>query len=215
MMLLTETLLKPSKSAIVNELTPPGYNFIGECRTVKRGGGTGLLFKSGYKFAKMPSTRFKTFEVLDVKTTHCARPLRVIIIYRSPTSATKSFLDELALYISDQAVVREDILMAGDFNLHIHMPNASGVQYLKQILADNNMHHHVTQPTHRSSNICSTWLSLARPAILSQPRTYARAAYLTTTVSSSLYMSSSHAHQVKCGRCAISNGWTMHPLRQI
>ena len=61
----------------------------------------------------------------------------MIIIYRSPTSATKSFLDELELYISDVAVVREDILMAGNFNLHFHLPYASGVQYLKQILADN------------------------------------------------------------------------------
>ena len=153
MMLLTETWLKPSKTAIVNELTPPGYSFIGECRTEKRGGGTGLLFKSEYKFAKMPSPRFKTFEVLDVKTTHSERPLRVIIIYRSPTSPTKSFLDELALYISELAVVREEILMAGDFNLHFHLPNASGVQYLKQILADNNMQQHVTKPTHRSGNL--------------------------------------------------------------
>ena len=112
-----------------------------------------MLFKSVYKFAKMPSTRFKTFEVLDVKTTHCARPLRLIIIYRSPTSATKSILDELALYISDVVVVREDILMAGHFNRHFHLPNASGVQYLKQILADNNMQQHVTQPTHRSGNL--------------------------------------------------------------
>ena len=165
-MLLTETWLKPSKSAIVSELTTPGYNFIGECRTVKRGGGTGLLFKSGYKFAKMPSTRFKTFEVLDVKTTHCARPLRVIIIYRSPTSATRSFLDELALYISDLAVVREDILMAGDFNLHFHLPNASGVQYLKQILADNNMHQHVTQPTHRSGNMLDLVITRASSNIV-------------------------------------------------
>ena len=153
MMLLTETWLKPSKTAIVNELTPPGYSFIGECRTEKRGGGTGLLFKSEYKFAKMPSPRFKTFEVLDVKTTHSERPLRVIIIYRSPTSPTKSFLDELALYISELAVVREEILMAGDFNLHFHLPNASGVQYLKQILADNNMQQHVTKPTHRNGNL--------------------------------------------------------------
>ena len=84
---------------------------------------------------------------------HTERPLRVIIIYRSPTSPTKSFLDELALYISELAVVREEILMAGDFNLHFHLPNASGVQYLKQILADNNMQQHVTKPTHRSGNL--------------------------------------------------------------
>ena len=53
---------KTIQTASVNELTPPGYTFIGECRT-------GMLFKSEYKFAKMPSPRFKTFEVLDVKTT--------------------------------------------------------------------------------------------------------------------------------------------------
>ena len=50
-------------------------------------------------------------------------------------------------------VVREDILMAGDFNLHFNLPNASDVLYLKQILDDNNMQQHVTKPTHRSGNL--------------------------------------------------------------
>ena len=91
----------------------------------------------------------------------------MIIIYRSPTSATKSFLDELALYISDVAVVREDIiLMAGDFNLHFHLPNATGVQYLKQILADNNMQQHVTQPTHRSGNMLDLVITRASSNIV-------------------------------------------------
>jgi hypothetical protein len=52
LLLLTETWLKPSKNAIVKELTPPGYSYIGECRGAKRGGGTGLLYRSEYKFTK-------------------------------------------------------------------------------------------------------------------------------------------------------------------
>ena len=43
--------------------------------------------------------------------------------------------------------------MAGYFYLHFHLPNASGVQYLKQILTDNNMQQHVTKPTRRSGNL--------------------------------------------------------------
>ena len=40
---LTETWLKPSYSAIVNDLVPPSYGSIGVCRSDKRGGGVGIL----------------------------------------------------------------------------------------------------------------------------------------------------------------------------
>ena len=45
-MFLTETWCKPNTTAVVNELTPPGYSYIGECRSAKRGGGVGILYKS-------------------------------------------------------------------------------------------------------------------------------------------------------------------------
>ena len=57
LMFLTETWCKPNKSAVLNELTPPGYSFIGECRSSKRGGGVGLLYKSAYKFRKTTTKR--------------------------------------------------------------------------------------------------------------------------------------------------------------
>ena len=49
LMFLSETWCKPNKSAVVNELTPPGYSFIGESRSSNSGGGVGLLYKSAYK----------------------------------------------------------------------------------------------------------------------------------------------------------------------
>ena len=53
LVLLTETWLKPYKSAVVNKLTPPGHSYLGKCRPVKGGGGVGLIFKSDYKFKKI------------------------------------------------------------------------------------------------------------------------------------------------------------------
>ena len=52
LMFLAETWCKPNKSAVLNESTPLGYSFIGECRSSKRRGGVGLLYKSAYKFRK-------------------------------------------------------------------------------------------------------------------------------------------------------------------
>ena len=57
LMFLTETWCKPNKSAVLNELAPPCYSFIGECRSSKREGGVGLLYKSGYTFCKTKTKR--------------------------------------------------------------------------------------------------------------------------------------------------------------
>lgn len=58
---LTETWLKPNNSAVIHEMTPPGYTFTGKCRTTKRGGGVGLLHKSAFHFNKVKTPQYKTF----------------------------------------------------------------------------------------------------------------------------------------------------------
>ena len=68
-MFLTETWCKLNKTAVVNELTPPDYSYIGECRSAKRGGGVGILYKSEYKLRKTTTKRYETFEHLDVTST--------------------------------------------------------------------------------------------------------------------------------------------------
>ena len=58
---LMETWCKPNKTVVVNELNPPDYSYIGECRSAKRGGGVGILYKSEYKFRKTTTKRYETF----------------------------------------------------------------------------------------------------------------------------------------------------------
>ena len=111
-MFLTETWCKPNKTAVVNELTPPGYSCIGECRSAKRRGGVGILYKSEYKLRKTTTKRYETFEQVGVKTTQTLRPMRVVVIYRPPTTNVQQFLDEFATYVNEIAMAQQDILYA-------------------------------------------------------------------------------------------------------
>ena len=117
-MFLTETWCKPNKTAVVNELTPPGYsyNYIGKCRSAKRGGGVGILYKSEYKLRK--TKRYETFEHVDVKSIQTLRLMRVVVIYRPPTTNVQQFLDEFATYVNEIAMTQQDILIVCDFNLN-------------------------------------------------------------------------------------------------
>ena len=120
-MFLTETWCKTNKTAVVNELTPPGYSYIGKCRSAKRRGGVGILYKSEYKLRKTTTKRHETFEHVDVKTTQTLRPMRVVVIYRPPTTNVQQFLDEFATYVNEIAMAQQDILIDGDFNLHCEL----------------------------------------------------------------------------------------------
>ena len=156
----------------MNELLPPGYSFIGEQRSSKRGGGIGILFKTAWNFSKVKnSMKFKTFEVLDVKSTYIHKPIRIIIIYRPPTTTCTviQFLDELEPYISDIAMAHEQCIIAGDFNIHYEHADASGVQRFKEILAENNLEQHVTGSTHRSGHTLDLVISRSANSAISAP----------------------------------------------
>ena len=148
LMFLTETWCKLNTTAVLNELIPPGYSFIGECRSSKRGGGVGVLYKSAYKFRKTTTKPYDTFEHLDVKSAQKSRPVRIVIIYRPPTISIMSFLDEFATFVNEIVVTRQDILIVGDFNFHCKHNGAPGVKVLNDILAENNLKQQVTDPTH-------------------------------------------------------------------
>ena len=81
---------------------------------------------------------------MDVKSTQTLRPMRVVVIYRPPTTNVQQFLDEFATYVNEKAMAQQDILIVGDFNLDCELGSAPGVKLLNEILAENNLQQHVT-----------------------------------------------------------------------
>ena len=113
-----------------------------------------------------------TFEHLDVKSTQTSRPVRVVIIYRPPTTSVQSFLDEFATYVNEIVVTRQDILIVGDFNLHCELNSAPGVKLLNDILAENNLKQHVTEPTHMKGHMLDLVITRSSSSIVSSTTAY-------------------------------------------
>ena len=103
---------------------------------------------------------------------HIDKNLRVIIIYRSPSSSVRPFLDEFANYLSDVIMTRDELLIAGNFNLHFEEPSAPGVSYLKDILAENNLEQRVTQPTHRGGHMLDLLITRTTSSIIRTTEVY-------------------------------------------
>ena len=64
---ITKTWLSTSDTAVINALTPEGYNFHHLPHTDLRGGGVGVLYKSSFHLCSstpLPATSFKGLEVV-------------------------------------------------------------------------------------------------------------------------------------------------------
>jgi hypothetical protein len=62
---VSETYLSPFESAsLIQDLTPPDYNFYHIPRSDRAGGGVGCIIKSSLTGTIIPTTKFLTFEVL-------------------------------------------------------------------------------------------------------------------------------------------------------
>ena len=120
---LTETWLRPGNIDCVEigDLCPTGYDFIHIPRE-SRGGGVGLLFKESLDIKCKNSEwnfSFQSFEFLDV-CFKSSKMIRMIIIYRPPSSVPLStFYREFSLLLEDLATASGELLIVGDFNLHV------------------------------------------------------------------------------------------------
>ena len=84
------------------------------------------MHKSALHFTQVKTETYKTFEHLDVRSTSTSKPLRVIVIYRSPVLAVRPFLDELSSYLSEVTMTPGNLVIVGDFNLHYEQADVRG-----------------------------------------------------------------------------------------
>ena len=75
-------------------------------------------------------------------------------IYRPEPNVEKMsvFFDEFATYLENWTLVSHDVLILGDFNIHIDLPNDSKTSTFLEILKMFNLVQHVVAPTHESGH---------------------------------------------------------------
>ena len=150
----TETWLSPEdniwKSGL--EIVKEGYGFneIHWCK--RRGGGLALLHKTNLKVKKLSQCMSPSIESAVWKVTSLQMSLHIVGVYRSPDNNIPDFLDLFTEYIVDLIAEYENIVLVGDFNIHVNdEDNPNAVIFLDTMTALG-LHQYVNGSMHHSGN---------------------------------------------------------------
>ena len=121
---MTETWLTDNDSTVLNEFVPSGYKLVHRPRSIRRGGGTGLVYRETINALQATAGEHNSFEYAEYQISSKSYQLCVINIYRPPYSAlhpvsVSCFLSEFNDYIQSHLLSNVPLLIVGDFNIHV------------------------------------------------------------------------------------------------
>ena len=116
------------------------------------------MFRKGYDVKQFTDNKFNSFENLDLSLSSRSTNLRLVSIYRPPTSkkhrgTTSTFLDDLSRYIETLTISPGHLLLAGDFNFHVDVPDDNDASSFLDFLDSTSLKQHVTTTTHKQGYI--------------------------------------------------------------
>ena len=173
---LTETWLcdGPDDLIVINNSVPPGYHIHCVNRQHKRGGGVALIYKKDITFKDEQLTsidRFSQFKLLDCCIKINKISTRVVVVYRPPIVGNiqyEEFAREWSLYLERFIEVQEELLIVGDFNIHVDTVNSLSDSFTN-ILDANGLKQHVDQPTHRKGHTLDLVITRDTSGLLRSP----------------------------------------------
>ena len=136
-----------SDSYYIRDICPEGYVFHHVPRSHTTGGGVGVVLKNNIKAEIQPREPYRSFEHLQLELKSSKWFLRLIVLYRPPSSSVSLFYDEFPNYLAHVATAPGYLLIVGDFNLHVDSQNYAGRQFTS-FLHSFNLHQHVNGSTH-------------------------------------------------------------------
>ena len=132
---ITEDWLTANDSAVRAELCPDGYCIVDHPRLDRRGGGIGLIYRDSFEFS----------EWIVRSSSH---NIRLVIVYRPPYSEehrvpVNVFLAEFPEYLESLLLCKEQLLITGDFNIHVDDLQDSDARKFLELLEGVDLEQHV------------------------------------------------------------------------
>ena len=156
----TETWRNADDTAAKMEFIPPQtHKFLHHNRSVRKGGGTGLLFRENIDVSKVDAGEKTSFEFSEWSLNTNSFRARLSIIYRPPYSnlhpvSLKTFFDDFASYMESIIVTPEPLIITGDFNIHMLIIRTilmHACEFL-DLLVSLCLKQHVIGPTHEGGH---------------------------------------------------------------
>ena len=113
------------------------------------------------------------FELLDCIIKVNKLSTRVVVVYRPPPSCKnglryEDFAVEWASYIEQFVEVQEELIIVGDFNIHVDSSNNESQSFL-DILNANGLIQHVKSSTHQKGHILDLVITREHSNLLKRP----------------------------------------------
>ena len=118
-------------------------------RSGKSCGGICVILRKGYD-VKTTSHKYNTFECLELSISNGLKDaIRLFVIYRpGSVKVTKEFFTEFSTLLEYTTVASDHLILTGDFNIHMDVPDDLGTKAMNDILQSAGLIQHVTEPTH-------------------------------------------------------------------
>ena len=155
---ITETWLNVTHGDfILKRVCPPGYASLHVPRPLglkTRGGGVGFIFRNSYTVSSViPSAPPTSFELMDVSVRSSSKQFRLFIIYRPPDAKGRPkfsiFLSEFRLLLESSINAGVEVVIAGDFNIHVDITEDSKASQFLQLIGEMGWSQLVEGRTHK------------------------------------------------------------------
>jgi len=146
--------MKTKDTAVRAERTPSGYSIADFPRPVRSAGGIAIIYRSTLKLAKVNTGVKTSFEFAEHLVSSGTDKLRMVVMYRTPYSQVQrvnisTFLDEFADYMEPTINTSEPLLITGDINIHVDVPDDPNIIRFLDLLDSMGLVQHVKTPTHK------------------------------------------------------------------
>ena len=148
---ITETWLTSETNTVTADIKDYGYKFYHKIRNSKlkiKGGGVGTMVQSDIDGRSIPTKDYNSFEcsITRVPLTG-SKHLLMVVVYRLQYVPITEFLVEFEDMLDHITTLYDDVVIAGDVNIHMETNESSAVSF-KELLEIHNLKQHVIGPTH-------------------------------------------------------------------
>ena len=126
-------------------------------RISRKGGGTALVYSNNLKVIHLEDANKMSFEYAIWGLEHKGIKMTIVAIYRPPYSTInqatiQSFFEEFANWMETKSNEYNNIIVLGDFNIHINNDQDAEANRFKDIMEALGLQQHVSFSTHRYGN---------------------------------------------------------------
>jgi hypothetical protein len=160
-LVVTETWLRDGNTDCIalGEMTPAGYKLQHQSRTNRRGGGLALIHLSTVKATRLEDITCPSFEGFTSSLSCLQKSVLLIALYRPPRCSVADFLADFEELLERLTTSSHNLLIVGDFNIHMESTTDRHALKLNEILQSYAMVQHVEQPTHSGGHLLDAVIS--------------------------------------------------------